>query len=90
MRERYRGMAAHPYTQAIAGLLSDLRAVHHLTRQQVAQQLGVTLSAVSRWETGSACPTLPAAALLDCYTRTAEQRIALALLLDACEVADDG
>lgn len=86
MHKRARGRPAHPYTAAIAGLLSDLRALHHLSRLEVSTRLGVTPSAVSRWETGSSCPTLPAEALLDCYARTPVQRQVLATLLDGCEV----
>ena len=37
-------------------IIREIRKVHHLTQEQMAEELGVTRQAVSRWETGSTWP----------------------------------
>ena len=44
--------------QTIAHILLDLRQKHHLSQEQLAQTLGVTRQAVSRWEMGISVPNI--------------------------------
>ena len=44
--------------QNIAHILLDLRQKHHLSQEQLAQKLGVTRQAVSRWEMGISVPNI--------------------------------
>ena len=44
--------------QTIAHILLDLRQKHNLTQAQLAQPLGVTRQAVSRWEMGISVPNI--------------------------------
>ena len=37
-------------------IIRKIRKIHHLTQEQMAEKLGVTRQAVSRWETGSTWP----------------------------------
>ena len=37
-------------------IIREIRKIHHLTQEQMAEKLGVTRQAVSRWETGSTWP----------------------------------
>jgi len=38
--------------------LINLRKLHNLTQDEVAQKLGVTNQAVSKWESGACCPDI--------------------------------
>ena len=44
--------------QTIAHILLDLRQKLHLSQEQLAQTLGVTRQAVSRWEMGISVPNI--------------------------------
>lgn len=70
------------YAQAVAGLLSDLRAIHHLDRATIADRAGVTPSAASRWECGSSTPTLEVELLAYAYGATEAETSVLRMLLD--------
>lgn len=43
---------------SIAQILREKRKEHHLTQEQVADYLGVSTPAVSKWESGASCPDL--------------------------------
>lgn len=42
--------------EKIGGLIRSLRHSHHLTQQELAQRIGVSDKAVSKWERGLGCP----------------------------------
>lgn len=70
------------YAQAVAGLLSDLRAVQHLDRATIADRAGVTPSAASRWECGSSTPTIAVELLAYAYGANDREAEILRWLLD--------
>lgn len=82
MPARRPGTRRHFYSQAVAGLLSDLRAIHHLDRATIADRAGVTPSAASRWECGSSTPTLEVELLAHAYGADARETSVLRWLLD--------
>lgn len=76
------------YPQAVAGLLCDARYWRRIDRATIADDLGVTRSAVSRWEAGTATPTQEAAQLAHAYGMDRIEAGILRWLLDADEVPD--
>ena len=42
--------------EKIGGLIRSLRKDHHMTQQELAQRIGVSDKAVSKWERGLGCP----------------------------------
>ena len=42
----------------IGEVIARKRREKNLTQEQLAEKLGVTTSAVSKWETGSTCPDI--------------------------------
>lgn len=42
----------------IGRFIKGLRKTHHLTQEQLGEQLFITRKAVSKWETGRACPSI--------------------------------
>jgi transcriptional regulator with XRE-family HTH domain len=70
------------YSQAVAGLLSDLRAIQHLDRATIADRAGVTPSAASRWECGSSTPTLEVELLAYAYGANDRETAILRWLLN--------
>ena len=79
------GPRRHHYAQAVAGLLSDLRALHHLDRHTIAERAGCTPSAASRWECGTATPTLSVEQLAHAYGADEREAAVLRWLLDGDE-----
>ncbi len=51
-------------TQMIGAFLKQLRIEHHLTQEQLGQQIGVTNKTISRWETGNYMPPIECLILL--------------------------
>ncbi len=45
-------------TELLRGNLSTLRKKNHLTQEQLADRLGLTFQAVSKWENGLSCPDI--------------------------------
>lgn len=45
-------------TNSIGKIIHDLRKQRNLTQQQVSEILGVSIAAISKWETGSASPDI--------------------------------
>lgn len=82
MPARRPGPRRHLYSQSIAGLLSDLRAIHGVDRATIAYRAGVTPSAASRWECGSSTPSLDVDVLAKAYGATEAETSVLRWLLD--------
>ena len=82
MPARRPGPRRHLYSQSIAGLLSDLRAIHHLDRATIADRAGVTPSAASRWECGTSTPTIAVEVLAYAYDADDAETSVLRWLLD--------
>ena len=45
-------------TELLRSNLSALRKKNHLTQEQLADRLGLTFQAVSKWENGLSCPDI--------------------------------
>lgn len=75
------------YPQALGGLLSDAREWRRVERAEVAAALGVTRSAVSRWEAGTSCPQMDLDALARAYRLDPQEAAALGWMVQE-EVGD--
>lgn len=73
------------YPGAVAGILCDLRARHHLDRATIAARAGCTPSAASRWECGTSTPTLSVDTLAHAYGADDRELAVLRWLLEGDE-----
>lgn len=45
-------------TERLGGMIASLRKAHHMTQAQLAEKMGVTDKAVSKWERDLSCPDI--------------------------------
>lgn len=63
-------------SRTLSANLRDLRGVHQMTLEQVAEQIGVTRQAAARWESGESLPDLDnCAALAELYGVTLDDLV---------------
>lgn len=51
-------MDEHNYSRILCEKINELRKTHNLTQEALADKLGITFQAVSKWENGLSCPDI--------------------------------
>ena len=60
--------------------LQELRKNHRLTQEELAEQLYVSRTAISKWESGRGYPSIDSLKAIAMYSRSGQTAPALALL----------